>query len=308
MEDSNITIDQKTTQDKTVKKYTDWFPTLNLSYEINEKESVTLGYSRRLRRPRSRFINPFPSRSSILNIFQGNPDLDPTYSNAYDLGYLKRWDKLTLNSSVYYQKAIKVFTFIQEDSGDTVTLGNEEFSVVRTNPVNLSENIQWGTEFTVSYFPSRKFRFNGNFNLFSTEIIGDYNGVTYDASNLSWFARFNSAIKLPGNIDWQLRMFYRGPRENAQNKSKGIFSMSGALNKEIFDKKGTIAFRVSDIFNSQRRISEAFTSTFYRYSEFQWRQPTYILSMTYRLNQNRNERRSRRGNNFDSGGGDQFDF
>ena len=79
MEDSKIEIDQKTSNDKTIKKYTDFFPTLNLSFEINDKESYTLGYSRRLRRPRSRFINPFPSRSSITNIFQGNPKLDPTY-------------------------------------------------------------------------------------------------------------------------------------------------------------------------------------------------------------------------------------
>ena len=73
MEDSKIEIDQKTSNDKTIKKYTDFFPTLNLSYKLNEKESFTLGYSRRLRRPRSRFINPFPSRSSVTNIFQGNP-------------------------------------------------------------------------------------------------------------------------------------------------------------------------------------------------------------------------------------------
>ncbi|MEL0261870.1 MAG: outer membrane beta-barrel protein, partial [Flavobacteriaceae bacterium] len=95
MEHSNIQIDQRTTNDYTQKKYTDWFPTANFSYEINERESVTLGLSRRLRRPRSRFINPFPSRSSITNLFMGNPDLNPTYTGNLDFGYLKRWEKYT---------------------------------------------------------------------------------------------------------------------------------------------------------------------------------------------------------------------
>ena len=77
MEASRITINQITTGDRDVKSYASLFPTVNLGYELNEKQSITLGYNRRIRRPRSRFINPFPSRSSATNLFQGNPDIDP---------------------------------------------------------------------------------------------------------------------------------------------------------------------------------------------------------------------------------------
>src|SRR5690606_28704172 len=64
MEGSRITIDQKTTNDLQKKDYVDFFPTVNLGYEIDKNQSVQLGYNRRIRRPRSYFINPFPSRSS----------------------------------------------------------------------------------------------------------------------------------------------------------------------------------------------------------------------------------------------------
>jgi len=317
MEDSKIEIDQKTSNDKTVKKYTDFFPTLNLSYELNEKESFTLGYSRRLRRPRSRFINPFPSRSSITNVFQGNPDLDPTYSNAFDLGYLKRWKTLTLNSSIYYQKATKAFTFIRQDSGETVIISGEENNpsnpivevpVLRLFPINLSVNNRYGGEFSISYFPSRKIRLSGNFNLFSSEIIGDYKGESFDAKNLSWFARFNSTIKLPGSIDWQTRFFYRGPSENAQTKSKGILFLSGALNKEIFNKKGTISFRATDLLDSSRRKSETLTESFYSYGEFQWREPSYVLTITYQINPNKKKKSRRTQRDNGSGQDEGFDF
>lgn len=317
MESTKITVDQRTTEDSNVRLYNNWFPTINLAYEQNESSSFQLGYSRRIRRPRSFFINPFPSRSSVTNIFQGNPYLDPTFSNALDLGYLKRWEKFTFNSSFYYQKANRVFTFIAEDTGETVFLNQDptdpestgvELPVIRRTPINLSENIRWGTEFNLSYFPSRKVRFNSNFNLFHSETIGDYNGVSYDASNLSWFIRFNSAIKLPGNIDWQTRFFYRGPREDALNKSRGIATLSGAINKEVFKKKGTLSFRASDIFNSSRRITETFAQTFYSYSEFQWRQPTYILSLTYRINERKAERNRRRAQRAGYDGGDDEGF
>ena len=315
MEDSKIEIDQQTTNDKTIKNYTDLFPTLNLSYKLNDKESFTLGYSRRLRRPRSRFINPFPSRSSIINIFQGNPDLDPTYSNAYDIGYLKRWETLTLNSSVYYQKATKAFTFIRQDSGETVIITGEENNssnpivevpVIRLFPINLSVNNRFGSEFSISYFPSRKVRLSGNFNLFSSEIIGDYKGESFDAKNLSWFARFNSTIKLPGSIDWQTRFFYRGPSENAQTKRKGNLRFSGALNKEILNKKGTISIRATDLLNTSKRKSETFTETFSSYGEFQWREPSYVLTFTYQINPNKNKKRNQRNNG--NGENEGFDF
>ena len=114
MENTKIVIDQKTTNDFKQKKYTNFFPTLNLSYEFSEQENITLGFSRRIRRPRSWSLNPFPSRSSVTFFRQGNPDLDPSYSSTFDFGYLKRWEKFTLNGSAYYQRATQVITRITE--------------------------------------------------------------------------------------------------------------------------------------------------------------------------------------------------
>lgn len=317
MEHSSITIDQKTINDLSVKKYTDWFPTANLSLELSETSSYQLGYSRRIRRPRSRYINPFPSRASITNIFQGNPDLDPTYSNSFDLGYLKRFETLTFNTSVYYTKATNNFTFINEDTGQrvVVTRGtdgqNTEVPVIRRSPVNLTSNIRWGTEMNLSWFPVRGYRFNGNFNLFNSSTRGTYNQVNYDASNLSWFARLNASIKLPLNIDMQLRGFYFGPSEDAINKRRGIFVASGALNKSILSNKGTISFRASDIFNTSKRQVETSASTFFSETELQFREPTYVFSFSYIINERREDKR-REGRDDGDGGfdadGEGFDF
>ena len=130
MEHSNIIIDQRTTNVKVEKNYADWFPTVNLSYEMNEKENVTLGFSRRIRRPRGWSLNPFPSRSSITFFRQGNPDLDPSYSNTFDLGYLKRWEKFTFNGSVYFQKSTQNIERITEETGDLVEVtANRKYNI-----------------------------------------------------------------------------------------------------------------------------------------------------------------------------------
>ena len=309
MENTNIIIDQKTTSDFKEKKYINFFPTVNLSYEFSEEENITLGFSRRIRRPRSWSLNPFPSRSSVTFFRQGNPDLDPSYSSTFDFGYLKRWEKFTLNGSAYYQKATQVITRITEATGEIVRVSEDpiiEIPSLRATSINLAENNRLGTEFTLTYTPSRKFRLSGNFNIFNSETIGTYNKQVFDAEIVSWFARINGNITLPKGWTAQLRGFYRGPNATAQSKSKGFFVLSGAINKDVLNKKGTLSFNASDLLNSRLYRNTTTTELFTNYSEFQWRRPSYVMTFTYKINERKNQRR-KGGQNYGDGG-DEVEF
>ena len=302
MEDTRIIIDQQTINDFNRKNYTDFFPTINLNYKISDKENITLGYNRRIRRPRSRFLNPFPSRSSATNLFQGNPDLDPSYSNVFDLGYLNRLKKVTINSSVYYNRTTQDIAFVSEPTGDFEIINevdNDSVQVIRRRPINLANEDRFGFEFTITYNPSRKWKVNGNFNAFQQIIRGENNGESLDAENFSWFARLNNKFMLPGKVDWQTILFYRGPNENAQNRNKGILSVNLAFSKDLFKEKASITFNVSDLFNSRKRQSVSTTRAFVSDSDFQWRERSFTFAFTYRFNQKKKRQRSQRGFNGD---------
>ncbi|GMN05396.1 outer membrane beta-barrel family protein [Croceitalea sp. MTPC5] len=303
-EATRLIINQLETNDFNRNNFDGFFPTFNLNYEVNERENFQLGYNRRIRRPRSRFLNPFPSRSSPTNLFQGNPNLTPSFSNQVDLGYLKRFDKLTINSSVYFQRATDVITFITEDSGETTFFDGEEVRIIRRTPVNLARNDRYGFEFNTNYRPTRKWNINGNINIFNLITRGDFNGQNFDAENLSWFIRLNNKVTLPGNVDWQSRLFYRGPTENAQTTTEGIFSLSLAFSKDLFKEKASLAFNVSDVFNSRKRRSETITPSFVNNSEFQWRERSFNLTFTYRFNQKKDRNGNR--NRDDDGGGEEY--
>ncbi len=322
LEGTRVTIDQETSGDFEKKNYTQLFPTANLAYEISEDASITLGYNRRIRRPRSYFINPFPSRSSATSIFQGNPNLDPSTSDAFDIGYLNRFGKVTLSTSFYFQHATNTFNFITRETdlyyifetNQTISQNDPDFDqinddfdlvpIIKRGPVNLATNDRFGFEFTLSYRPTKKWNLNGNFNVFQSITRGDFEEQNFDAENLSWFMRLNNKYTLPGEIDWQTRLFYRGPNETAQSISTGVFSTDLAFSKDLFEEKASLALRVSDLFNSRKRISESFTSNFRSDSEFQWRQRTYTMSFTYRFNQQKNQRQRRGG----QGNGEQYEM
>ncbi len=304
MENSDIDIRSTGKEIDSVvnKNYNNVFPTVNLVYELSETENVTLGYNSRIRRPRSRFINPFPSQSSQSNIFQGNPDLDPSISNGLDAGYYKRWDKVTFNTSVYYTHATDVFQFVRTDTGEETPDG---IPIIRTSPINLNTDNRYGWEFSANYTPKKSWRFNGSFNYYNSSTDGEYEGVDYGNSYNSWFARLTSKILLPAKIDWQTSMMFRGPRENAQSKSKSMFIMNMAFSRDILKGNGTVVFNVDDLFNTRKRVTETTADTFYQYSEFQHRQRQFRLSFTYRLNQKKQNQRNR---NQEGGGDDEENF
>lgn len=273
--------------------YLGLFPTLNVTYELNERENITLGYNRRINRPRGWFLNPFPDRSSRNNVFQGNPNLQPAFANAYDLGYLKRWDKLTLTSSVYFQRETESFEVVEEiielQGQGSNTNGN---TVIRSIPVNLSSNERIGAELGLLYNPAKWLRLNGSFNFFQFNTEGFFNDVDYSAKNTSYFARFSSKVSLPWSIDWQTNAFYRGAAQNAQSDTDGILSVDMALSKDLFDEKATISMNVSDLFNGRKRSQITTNDLFTRDSQFQWRQRQINLSFVYRFNQRKNDRQN----------------
>lgn len=300
-------IVQQTSTTSSKRNYGNLFPTVNLGYEFRDGENMTLGYNRRIRRPRGRNLNPFPSRSSEANIYTGNVNLNPVITDAFDIGYLKRWDKFTISTSLYYNISNDNWERIQEDTGDVTDNGDP---ITRRFPVNLSTQERLGLEFTLNYRPFKIWNINSDFNLFRVTTDGDYTNPTtnvtqsFDFENTAFFIRLNQKITLPGKTDLQINTNYRGPSQNAQTKSQGVFSMNLAASKDLFNEKASISLNFSDVFNS--RISRRTTNIpgfLNQYSEFQWREPQFRVSFVYRFNQKKERFKPQREDN----GGDDFE-
>jgi len=300
-EDTNIEVNLLDNSVFNTKKYNNLFPSAFISYEISDQSNLTASYSKRLTRPRGRFMNPALNYSSNINVFQGNPDLDPSLTDKYDVGYIKRWEKVTFSTSAYFEDTKDVFSFVRTPNGDNVG----GIPVILSRPINLGKEQKFGFEFTFNYTPFKWWRLNSNFNLYNVKTTGENtytdtqnNLVVQDLDNQAntWFARIGSKVTLPYKIDWQLNGTYNGEQKTAQGKNLDQFSMNTAFSKDIMKDKATIAFNISDIFNS--RIMRSYTylqndttlESQKSYSEMQFRKRQFNLSFTYRFNKAKNER------------------
>jgi len=341
-EDSNIDVNLLTTNELNNKRYNNFFPTAFLSYEFSESSSISLSYARRINRPRGRFLNPFGGLQSNINIFRGNPDINPSKTHSIDAGFMKKWKSLTFNTSAYLNITDDSFQFVRQQNGDVVTqvVGGADIvdpvtgavtivdgqdtrtPVTVTTPINLAKEYRFGFEFNINYNPFKWWRINSNFNFYRNQTKGDYTFTYTDTQTgqtvndfqdfnntaYAWTTRVNSKINLPYKIDWQLNGNYEGPQNNAQGRRVGVASANTALSKDILKDKATVAINVQDIFNSRKMKNETYIpGQVSSYSEMQWRQRQVTLSFTYRFNmtkQDRQKEQQQRGQ--DGGGGDEY--
>ena len=303
-EDSSIDINLLTTNDYTKKKYHNFFPSAFLTYQITDDSNFSLNYIRRIARPRSRFINPFSNYSSNINLKQGNPNLNPSFTDSFDMGYMTKLGKVNLSSSIYFNKTADVFQFIRRPNGEIVTSivngATVETPVMLSTPINLSNENRFGFEFNANYSPYKWWKLNGNFNFFESKISGNYTYTllnstipvfeNFDNTAFSWFAKVSSKVTLPFKIDWQTNGTYNAPQNNAQGRSLGVFVANMAFSKDVLKDKATITLNASDILNSRKRITETNLPTINSYSEMQWRMRQINLTFTYRFNKKKAEK------------------
>lgn len=281
------------------RSYLDWFPTVHLAYEFSSKDQFQLSYSRRISRPRFRHLLPFSNYSDNQNFWAGNPDLNPEYSNSYEVGYLKYWEKGSLLSSVYYRHRNNVI--------ERIRIENEDQTTVRF-PINLATQNSYGFEFSYSYTISKWWRLNTNANFFRAITEGTYEDQEFNADTYTLSGRLNTQLTLFKKMDIQTSINYRAPRINPQGRTQSMYSVNLGISKDILNKKGTLTLSATDLFNTRIRRSILDDGNLFFESEFQWRSRQVRLNFSYRLNQKK--RRSRNGakKRIGTGEGDRGDF
>jgi len=284
------------TGEKNPRDYNNLFPSGFLGYQLSETASFQASYSRRIRRPRFWDLNPFFTFSDSRNFFSGNPNLNPEFTDAYELGYMKTFNKGSIASSIYYRHTTDVITRIltADSLGGTIR-----------RPENLATEDNYGLELNGSYEPIKAIRINANVNLFRSITEGMSNGQDFSADAFSMRSRLSSKITFSKNFDGQFTYNFRGPRNTTQGRRLAVHSLDIGLARDVFKGNGTLALAVRDVFNSRIRRSIIDEPDFFQESEFQWRVRQITLSLNYRLNQ----KKKRGGNRGRSGGdGDGGDF
>lgn len=269
------------------KSYNNFFPSVFLSYDVTDSSQILLNYSKRINRPRSWFLVPFRSYNDSDNIFSGNPDLDPSFVNSFELGYAIQKRKFTINPTIYYN--------YEEDETQMVNIYNFERQRFETKPYNIGTEQRYGFDMNFTYDPLTWLRFMGNVDLFGYQSDGEFNyttlvngvatpaSVSFDGTGFSTRTRLTTTFRIDRTFNVQFQGHYRGGQETASSKSDPMYFLNMGASKTIWNGNGTFSFNIQDIFNTRARSFYTFGDGFERKSYMQWAPRQFSLSFTYRF-------------------------
>ncbi len=290
VEQTNITTFQRETNETNYKDYLNAFPSAFVTYNLDNMRTLQASYSRRLSRPRFWYLNPFSSYSDPRNIRTGNTDLNPEYTDSYELGVLNNLKKSSVYVGGYYRYSTGVIDRIQTSVDGINTI---------STPRNIGIENAYGIEANFSTDPTDWLNLNGNANFYRAITKGRYNDITLDRDTYTARFRLNSKIKI-NKIDFQVSGNYMAPERQTQGTRKSLYYMDLGANMDVMKGKGTINLSVRDLFNSRKYRGTTITSNFTESSKFQWRSRQIRLSFSYRLNQKKKrERGGQRDDDFD---------
>jgi outer membrane receptor protein involved in Fe transport len=269
----------------------DYFPTLHTSYKLPADQQVMASYSRRIERPRGWYLEPFITWSDAFNVRQGNPDLQPEYIDAMEIGYLKGLGEHSISFEGYYRITNNKTERIRSVYTDNVML---------SRPENVGRDFALGGElvFTLNFYKWWKIDLSGNF--YDYRLEGSLGEQVFDRQSFNWNSRFNNTFRFFEGNRIQLTGRYNSATVTAQGMRGDYYSADAAVSQEFWKKRMSAILQVRDIFGNVIRDSTSEGVDFYSYDEQYNRAPRFSVTLNYRFN-NYQEKQSRGG-----GGGDDF--
>jgi outer membrane receptor protein involved in Fe transport len=223
--------------------YSNVFPSGSIAYTINPQHTLTFSYRRSVALPDIDALNPAKLKWSDYVERSGNPDLEPEFTQTFELAYNTFWgmgNMITL--SPYYSTTAGSIESSEQLINNVSTTTYENFNGAYSIGSELSlglKPLQWLT-----------LRLSGN--LYQkvnrgSAIPGD---IHSSATGYDGNAMFNADITQ--DLALGVNGFFREPPTVGATKNSGYMMWSFSLRQRLFDKKLNISLRVNDPFNLQK--------------------------------------------------------
>jgi outer membrane receptor protein involved in Fe transport len=231
----------KTMSQSNTNEYFKIFPTAYLKYQPNDNHVLILNYSKRIDRPEFWDMNPFRQYTTAVSYEEGNPFLQPSFSNNIEAGYTLK-DKYTFTAYANFEDGIiteiskldsinKSYAFVMANAGRSSSYG---FS-----GTGVFEPTKWWELYTEVYAYYERFSssvYNSSF----------ANSIPTASLVLNNTFTLNNAKTLLAEVN-----FYGITSQQSDfNKQRAYWTMSTGVKALFLDKRLIVAATVNDIFKT----------------------------------------------------------
>ncbi|WP_143053847.1 outer membrane beta-barrel protein [Parapedobacter koreensis] len=234
------------------RRFFDFFPNAGIQQEIIGNRVISFNYRRSIARPGFGQMTPFRTYLNAYELFEGNPNLRPSYSQTF-----------TINGDVSKNVFLELAYLQYRDR--TMQLPRQEGLVSVWTPLSM-DGSEWSANLSYLYKIASWWDANSYIRGFRYAYEGPLNNDYVDESGYSYNVGLTSTVRFPAGFTLDATYNYYAPSGYA-----GWYDFSSnfarlAIRKNMLGKRGQLVLAFNDIFKGQRYRSELQAGNLYVYN------------------------------------------
>ena len=219
------------------KDYVDFFPSASITYQIDDNNTLSLSYGKRIDRPVYADLNPIEQPLDGLSSWKGNPFLEAQKTHRFSLQYQYKRTSMELS----YSNTSDYFVSI------TDTLGTNKTVVT---PLNLGRQEYYGMSLSQSLrlFKAMDVYFSGRVYYLDNQLAFDKNRC-YNRSRWAYGLMLQTSFPLFWGIKSEILGIYASKRLGGSTEMLGAnYQINVGLQKTFLNNRAIVKLSMSDIF------------------------------------------------------------
>lgn len=258
------------------RSYLDFFPSISINHSVSENNQLGFSYSRRIDRPDYKSLNPFVYFVDLYTFSQGNPFLNPQYTNAFAFSYNY---KKKLNISLGYSITDNLIMDVLLPDNAKKTL----YQTVENLDKQFSYHLTIGAPTTITQFWNMDNTVTTTYNQIKSANLG---GTDYNRKKANFTLNSSHSFTLSPSAAAELSGEFTSAQIYGSYAIKPYYGLDFGLKKSFLAKKLQMKFAFNDILNSRKtRISSALSGLNYNLSQKQ-ESRIFRLSLNYAFGSN----------------------
>jgi len=247
---THFLINQAVEKNEIDEPYRHFYPSMFLNYKLTEKQQIQFGYSKRVNRPRTRSLNPFPREMlDTTHIRTGNPYVKPEYSDVMEIKFSSNSRKFNFNTGVSYKHTTNAIAWWDRDeiiyngvSYELLTSGNAE------SAKNLSGSV------IINYRPMPLASIMLTTWWWRSETIGGQYEEDMTGTSYGMYNRGQLTLNIPTVARLELSVGGRGTMKITSGTIPANYGADLGIKKSFLNDRLSVTLKVNDLFDNRKFI------------------------------------------------------
>ena len=300
---THFVINQAVKKDVIDEPYSHFYPSVFLNYKLTEKEQIQFGYSKRINRPWTRSLNPFPREMlDTTHIRTGNPYVKPEYSDVMEINFSSNSRKFNFNTGVSYKHTTDAIAWWDRDE---IIYNGVPYELLTSGNAESAKDL--GGSVIINYRPMPLASLMLTTWWWRSETDGGQDEDEMTGTSYGMHNRGQLTLNIPTVARLELSVGGRGTMKITSGTIPANYGADLGIEKSFMNNRLSVTLKVNDLFDNRKFIIDTTQDyelyTQEMYAERKRGRRTTSINLRYNFGKQEKKKWDRRNFGRGNGGG-----